>query len=79
MFEFILFAFLMVLISQVAFIALSSGGGGYSARDNLPKVPPSGTSATVKLPKVAPTGNVRPSSDRTELGEPPHQGSGGRK
>ena len=76
MFEFILFAFLMVLISQVAFIALSSGGGGYSARDNLPKVPPVGGSATAK---VRPTGNVRPSSDGAELGEPPHQSSGGRK
>jgi hypothetical protein len=67
MFEFILFAAVMVLISQIAFIALSSGGGGYSARDNAPKVPPVGGSATAK---------VRPLSDRTELGEPP---TGGRK
>jgi hypothetical protein len=79
MFEFILFVAVIVLIVLTGGTALSSGGGGYSARDNSPKVAPSGTSATVKLPKVAPTGNVRPSSDRTELGEPPHQGSGGRK
>ena len=76
MFEFILFVAVIVLIVLTGGTALSSGGGGYSARDNSPKVPPVGGSATAK---ARPTGNVRPSSDGTELGEPPHQGSGGRK
>ena len=50
---------------------------GYSADlDGGPKAPPRGGSATAK---ARPTGNVRAPRDGAELGEPPHQGTGGRK
>ena len=50
---------------------------GYSADlDGGPKAPPRGGSATAK---ARPTGNVRAPSDGAKLGEPPHQGTGGRQ